>query len=208
MAKTEQEIRGKVGNMVFYKVGNEIRVRSTANDFQDADSEGQRSGRSRLRVATLFYQRLTKTISRRIWKLAATGTSQNGFNLFMKKNMMVFTPCGNVGDFSRLCLTAGVLQQVNHLEVAEDNGKQVTLTWKVGIDSPSAGDDDRLRVIVLLNDRCFSPFIVEGVDARRKDGRMTFRLERTRGQAAHLYCFFSGKGGMTYSSSQYVRVDE
>ena len=83
MAKTEQEIRGKVGNMVFYKVGNEIRVRSTANDFQDADSEGQHPGRSRLRVATLFYQRLTKTISRRIWKLAATGTSQNGFNLFM-----------------------------------------------------------------------------------------------------------------------------
>ena len=159
-------------------------------------------------MATLFYQRLTKVISREIWKLAAAGTSQNGFNLFMKKNMMVFTPCGRVGDFSRLCLTAGVLQQVNHLEVAEDNGKQVTLTWKVGIDSPSAGDDDRLRVIVLLNDRCFSPFIVEGVDARRKDGRMTFRLERTRGQAAHLYCFFSGKGGMTYSSSQYVRVDE
>ena len=205
MAKTEQEIRGKVGNMVFYKMGSETRVRSTASDFQDADSEGQRSGRSRLRVATLFYQRLTKVISREIWKLAAAGTSQNGF---MKKNMMVFTPCGRVGDFSRLCLTAGVLQQVNHLEVAEDNGKQVTLTWKVGIDSPSAGDDDRLRVIVLLNDRCFSPFIVEGVDARRKDGRMTFRLERTRGQAAHLYCFFSGKGGMTYSSSQYVRVDE
>ena len=121
---------------------------------------------------------------------------------------MVFTPCGRVGDFSRLCLTAGGLQQVNHLEVAEDNGEQVTLTWEVGIDSPSAGDDDRLRVIVLLNDRCFSPFIVEGVDARRKDGCMTFRLERTRGQAAHLYCFFSGKGGMGYSSSQYVRVDE
>ena len=60
MAKTEQEIRGKVGNMVFYKVGNEIRVRSTANDFQDADSEGQHPGRSRLRVATLFYQRLRR----------------------------------------------------------------------------------------------------------------------------------------------------
>ena len=54
MAKTEQEIRGKVGNMVFYKMGSETRVRSTASDFQDADSEGQRSGRSRLRVATLF----------------------------------------------------------------------------------------------------------------------------------------------------------
>ena len=208
MAKTEQEIRGKVGNMVFYKMGSETRVRSTASDFQDADSEGQRSGRSRLRVATLFYQRLTKVISREIWKLAAAGTSQNGFNLFMKKNMMVFTPCGNVGDFSRLCLTAGVLQQVNHLEVTADDAGWVTLTWEVGINSPSAGDEDRLRVIVLLSDRCFSPFVVEGVDARRKDGRMTFRLERTRGQAAHLYCFFSGKGGMTYSSSQYVRVDE
>ena len=29
MAKTEQEIRGKVGNMVFYKMGSETRVRST-----------------------------------------------------------------------------------------------------------------------------------------------------------------------------------
>ena len=206
MAKTEQEIRGKVGNMVFYKVGNEIRVRSTANDFQDADSEGQHPGRSRLRVATLFYQRLTKTISRRIWKLAATGTSQNGFNLFMKKNMMVFTPCGNVGDFSRLCLTAGVLQQVNHLEVTADDAGRVTLTWDVGINSPSAGDEDRLRVIVLLSDRCFSPFVVEGVGARRKDGSMIFQLERAGGQIAHLYCFFLGEGGMTYSSSQYVRV--
>ena len=206
MAKTEQEIRGKVGNLVFYKVGNEIRVRSTAGDFQDADSEGQQPGRSRLRVATLFYQRLTKVIPRKVWKLAAGGTSQNGFNLFMKKNMMVFTPCGKVGDFSRLCLTAGVLQQVNHLEVVADNDDRVTLTWEAGIDSPSAGAKDCLRVIVLLSDRCFSPFGVEGVDARRKDGSMTFRLERARGQIAHLYCFFSGEGGMTYSSSQYVRV--
>ena len=57
-------------------------------------------------------------------------------------------------------------------------------------------------MIVLLSDRCFSPFVVEGVDARRKDGSMTFQLERAGGQIAHLYCFFSGEGGMTYSSSQ------
>ena len=50
MAKTEQEIRGKVGNMVFYKMGSETRVRSTASDFQDADSEGQRSGLSLIHI--------------------------------------------------------------------------------------------------------------------------------------------------------------
>ena len=84
-------------------MGGETRVRSTASDFRDADSEGQAgSGRSRLRVATLFYQRLTKVISREIWKLAAAGTSQNGFNLFMKKNMLVFTPCGRVAILSAL----------------------------------------------------------------------------------------------------------
>ena len=59
---------------------------------------------------------------------------------------------------------------------------------------------------LLLSDRCFSPFVVEGVGARRKDGSMTFQLERAGGQIAHLYCFFSGEGGMIYSSSQYVRV--
>lgn len=204
MAKTKQEIRGKVGNMIFYKVGNETRVRSAAKDFQDADSEGQQPGRSRLRVATLFYQRLTKVISRKIWKLAAARTSQNGFNLFMKINMMVFSPCGKVEDFSRLRLTVGGLQQVNHLGVTEDNEGRVTLTWEPGGDLPSARMDDRLWVIVLLSDRSFSPFVVEGIDARRKDGGTTLVLERSRGVVAHLYCFFSGEEERTYSSSQYV----
>ena len=47
---------------------------------------------------------------------------------------------------------------MNHLEVTEDNEEQVTLTWEVGMDSPSAGDDDRLRVIEAVESPLFFSF--------------------------------------------------
>ena len=62
MAKTEESIRGKVGNTVFYRVGNETRVRSTAANYVDADTVKQRANRSCLKVALRFYQHLNGMI--------------------------------------------------------------------------------------------------------------------------------------------------
>lgn len=204
MAKSDQQLRGKVGNTIFYRVGGETRVRSAAADFRDANSDNQRSLRSRLRVATYFYRRLVEVISREIWKQAANGTGKNGFNLFMKENMLVFNADGKIGDFSRLSLTAGSLQAVNHMEAVVDDEGRVTLRWDGDSGLSSAGAGDRLQVLVLYGNLSFSPVLVNGIEATRADRVAMFRLKRQPGIAAHVYCFFSGQDGKTCSPTQYL----
>ena len=64
--------------------------------------------------------------------------------------------------------------------------------------------DDRLGVIVIYGNREFVPMVVEGVEARRRDERASFRVERKEGVKVHLYCFFVSEEGTKYSNSQYI----
>ena len=205
MAKTEKQIRGRVGNTVFYQVGNETRVRSTASQYTDANTEEQQANRSRLRVAIRFYQRLAETLLRDTWTIAAADSGKSGYNLFMKRNMTVFTPDGKIGDFSLLQLAEGILQKVNHLSVVADSEDTVTLTWENNANISPARATDRLIVVVLHENRSFSPTVIEGILAIREDEKATFRLNRKQGTTAHLYCFFKAKDGKAYSPSQYLK---
>ena len=206
MAKTEESIRGKVGNTVFYRVGNETRVRSTASNYIDADTVKQRANRSCLRVAVRFYQHLKGTILQEAWKVAAGGSGINGYNAFMKLNMTVFRSDGKIGDFSRLQLSVGLLQKANHLKATVADDDTVTLTWEKGMDVPSARENDGLVVVLLYANRSFSPVFIDTDGATRGDGKAIFRLTRKQGTAAHLYSFFKEKEGKAYSASQYIRI--
>ena len=42
MAITEENIRGKIGNSIFYRVGSVTRVRSAASKYTDANTSKQR----------------------------------------------------------------------------------------------------------------------------------------------------------------------
>ena len=206
MAITEENIRGKIGNSIFYRVGSVTRVRSAASKYTDANTSKQRESRSRLRVAIRFYRRLAGTELREAWYLAAKGMGKSGYNLFLKLNMMIFKPDGKIGDFARLQLTVGRLQKVNHLVVRVDEGDAVSMEWEREGYLPSAGKEDKLVVVVLYGDRSFSPEFVKTNGETRGDGKATFRLQRKRGTAAHLYCFFREKDGKAYSPSQHVRI--
>ena len=206
MAIIDENIRGKVGNSVFYRVGSITRVRSAAANYLDANTIKQQENRSRLRVAIRFYQRLVEIGLQEAWYLATQGTGKNGYNFFLKLNMMVFKPNGKIGDFARLQLTIGMLQKVNHLMARVDEEDAVFLSWEKAEDLPSAGAGDKLAVVVLYADRSFSPEFVKTNGETRGDEEATFRLQRKRGTAAHLYCFFREKNGEAYSPSQYLGI--
>ncbi len=206
MAIIDENIRGKVGNSVFYRVGSIMRVRSAAANYLDANTIKQQENRSRLRVAIRFYQRLVEIGLQEAWYLATQGTGKNGYNFFLKLNMMVFKPNGKIGDFARLQLTVGMLQKVNHLMACVDEEDAVVLSWEKAENLPSAGMEDELVVVVLYADRSFSPEFVKTNGETRGDGKATFRLPGRRGTAVHLYCFFRKKNGEAYSPSQYLGI--
>ena len=206
MAIVDENIRGKIGNSVFYRVGVVTRVRSAATSYMDANTTKQQESRSRLRVAIRFYRRLVEIGLQEAWYLAAKGTGKSGYNFFLKLNMMVFKPNGKIGDFARLQLTIGMLQKVNHLIARVDGEDTVSLSWEKAEDLPSAGAGDELVVVVLYADRSFSPEYIKTGGETRGTGGATFRLQRKRGTTAHLYCFFREKNGKAYSPSQYVEI--
>ena len=206
MAIVDENIRGRIGNSVFYRVGPATRVRSVTSSYTDANTTRQQESRSRLRVAVRFYQRLVEVELQKPWFLVAQGSGKSGYNLFMKLNMMVFKPNGRIGDFARLQLTIGRLQKANHLVACVGEQDMVSLTWERGESLPSAGEGDELVVVVLYADRSFSPEFVKTNGETRGDGKAAFRLQRKRGTTAHLYCFFREKNGKAYSPSQYVEI--
>lgn len=75
MATTKQDVQGKVGNTIFYKVGMETRVRGISAGYSDANTPTQQANRSRLRVATRFYQHLAETHLKRFgeWRREPRG---------------------------------------------------------------------------------------------------------------------------------------
>ena len=79
MAKSEIMIRGRIGNMIFYRVKGVTRIRSVPLSTGKPDSSKCRSARLRLIAAVRFYQRLQDTRLRDIWRMAAKDTAMNGF---------------------------------------------------------------------------------------------------------------------------------
>ena len=71
MAIVDENIRGKIGNSVFYRVGVVTRVRSAATSYTDANTTKQQENRSRLRVAIRFIDVWWRSGYRRrgIWRL-------------------------------------------------------------------------------------------------------------------------------------------
>lgn len=128
MAITEENIRGKIGNSIFYRVGSVTRVRSAASKYTDANTSKQRESRSRLRVAIRFYRRLAGTELRKrgIWQQREWG--KVGI-IYFEVEHDDFKPDGD-RDFARLQLTVGRLQKVNHLVVRVDEGDAVSMEWE------------------------------------------------------------------------------
>ena len=83
MAIVDENIRGRIGNSVFYRVGPATRVRSVTSSYTDANTTRQQESRSRLRVAVRFYQRLVEVELQKPWFLVARGSGKSGYNLFM-----------------------------------------------------------------------------------------------------------------------------
>lgn len=205
MAKSSEKIRGKVGRAVFYKVGDVTRVRSAATQYRDANTPEQQGYRSRLRVATRFYQSMMNTMLQEAWRVGAGTSGGNGYNFFMRRNVKVFGANGKIIDFSQLELVVGMLQQANLLRATREDGDRVVLQWETeGLWCP-ARKEDELVVVVLYGSRSFTPVFVDTGGVTRGDGRAMVQLSRKLGTAAHMYVFFKEKNGKGWSKSEYFR---
>lgn len=205
MAKTDHLIRGRVGNLVFYSVRGETRVRSLPLLKRISHSPEQELNHRRLIVAVRFYQRLKTLRLRDVWREATRETTINGYNLFLKQNLHVFNE-RTLFDPAGLSMTAGTLPRMNGLALVSQVEDEITVAWKNSLEMDGERAHDRLCAVVLFEGRMYTPVWLEGIEACRRNRRATFGLGRVPSGRAHLYCFFASPDGQAYSPSDYLCV--
>ena len=79
-------LRGRIGNTIFYRNGDQDCIRSYPLEYHDANTPEQQKNRAHLTVALRFYQQLKETLLKEVWKSEGHRLKTNGYALFMKKN--------------------------------------------------------------------------------------------------------------------------
>lgn len=142
---------------------------------------------------------------RKVWRIAALPTGLNGYTLFLKTNMQVFDS-RTLYDPGNLVMSLGTLPRLNSPEVAGVADGRVVIDWKHWSDMEVAHADERLCVVALFEGRMYSPVVLEGVEACRRDFSATVELGKSWSKRIHLYCFFRSCDGKSYSPSDYLCV--
>ncbi|MBS7156400.1 MAG: hypothetical protein KH112_12445 [Sanguibacteroides justesenii] len=157
-------------------------------------------------MALRFYQQLKETLLKEVWKNEGHRQKTNGYALFMKRNIHVFTPEGKIADFSRLQIGIGRRQDVNNMAYSVSPEDKVTLQWDDNSGSPTAKATDRLIVVVLYGNRSFTPVVLDHLPFLREDEIATFSLQRKKGIKAHIYCFFASQDYTHFSNDKYFKL--
>ena len=199
-------LSGRIGNTIFYRNGNQDCIRSYPLEYHDANTPEQQKNRKRLTVALRFYQQLKETLLKEVWKNEGHRQKTNGYALFMKRNIHVFTPEGKIADFSRLQIGIGRRQDVNNMAYSVSPEDKVTLQWDDNSGSPTAKATDRLIVVVLYGNRSFTPVVLDHLPFLREDEIATFSLQRKKGIKAHIYCFFASQDYTHFSNDKYFKL--
>lgn len=203
-----QSLYGKLDNYVICHSGNKTYVRKRPEYMTNPRSEGQMAQRAKLAGAQTMYRALKNSVLREVNDLAAkVNDVRSGYLWFLHANMNVFG-AENYVDYSLLKLTAGSLQQVFALKMTRADERRVELKWMDNSYSVTSQSTDRLMVAAIFDDEPYTPVMLPGVKAIRKDGYAFVNLPEGEWSKVHLYCFFGTDGGKRYSPCVYFSVSK
>lgn len=210
MAKIEnlfESGRGKLGNLVFYKVGNNGYVRTQAAHFRDRKSPAQLAQRQKLQLMSGFLKPFTKLI-RITFSADAMGRSpmRAALSYNMRQALAGEYP-GIYVDKSKVLLSHGPLPVPVTASVAsQPDGLHIT--WENGAEAARLNSDDILVVMALSADTRSVDFLFTGV--RRSVGHYLWSpaLQKNNSNQPDIWLAFRNRQETMMSNSFYVSNGE
>lgn len=200
------KVRGKLGEMVIYEAGGQIRVRMKGG-YTDRKSPKQLAHRAKVKGISALYHVMDLQFEK-YWKELTRGTAMNGYNLFLSRNIGNLDGEGKVVDYTKVVLCQGDLTVPSWVKAEEKAPRVLEVSW----DKKALGeyeDDDYLQMVVYGDESAEGDgereFKVDDFyGALRKDGRAEWRFpEEVKGEV-HVYGFFKGKYSEGISESFYL----
>ena len=198
------ELNGSLGNLIIYKVGDQIRVRGKTSHYRDAKSETQLKQRSKVKTIAKLFSFLDLQLHV-YWKQLTVGTTLSGYNLFFKENIRYAGEAEAIEDFNDFKICKGVVPLPADIEVKFHPDKQVTLKWNIQ-------SSDVMRNHDCLQLAAFTPYkkrnpkirIIATTETQRKAGYYAFQIPDSLEKPAYLYAFFKSKYTNEISDSYYL----
>lgn len=198
------EASGSFGNIILYKVKNQMRIRVKSMVHKDKKSPKQLAQRKKLKTVLKLYQNLDHTFVCS-WQQQSEALPMNCCNLFIKENIANISPEGNIISPENLKISTGPLQKPTTLKVELSTEKLMTVTWDTD-DLPYLLYDDILQIGVygyITEIEEDGIYYLREARAIRMDGKCQFEMPEGRGEL-HFYVCFKSLYTNEYSDSVYI----
>lgn len=193
-----QNVSGKLGKAVFYKLRGNTYVRLAPVRDKDSWTPAQENHRQRFREVVSLWRKVKYPEVSLIWNQASE--AMNGYASFVKANLPAFAMDGTLIDPQMLYLSAGKLPLPLHLQAkrTEAGSNTITVSWQNDPLLKGEKLNDELTVISRGSDK-FSNVLGTRISRGAQEG--TFELPAKPLQPTHIYLFFSSTDKKNFSQS-------
>lgn len=199
------KVRGKLGNVVIYEVNGQVRVRMTPGSYKDRKSPAQLEHRAKVKGIAELYDKLDLQLVK-YWKELTRGTTMNGYNLFMSRNIGNMTGEGKVADVAKVVLCQGDLEVPAWVKAEEKEEGVLEVTWEKHSEGRYEWGDYLQMVAYGYCEEAEGEvyWVDEFHGATRQDGRAEWRIPVEVTGPVEVYGFFKGKYAEGVSESFYL----
>lgn len=198
------EASGTLGNIIFYKVGNQIRFRGKPEKYRDKKSPAQVAHRTKIKAIADLYGEMDLYISAH-WDRLAAGTTLSGYNLFMRENIRNITGEGVVADLSLFKICIGPIPLPRQIKAVITPDRKIEIEWDT-VSTTTFGCDDLLQIAT------YAPLMKPGSQISviastrtcRKKGYHEFNIPDQLVGPLHFYAFFKSDYTNDVSVSHYL----
>ena len=209
MAITEsilfKKIKGRVGNLVFYTVKDQIRMRELPTDQKDPKTPKQIAHRMKVKGVAALYNDLSMQLLE-YWKQLPQDTVYSGYNLFVSANIHNLDGEGQIIDMDHLQICNGRLPLPEAINSGITPQRTIAITWENDPDNNYRSMYNLLRIAVYTPEKNKAPriYILEETKVRRSDKTYEYPIPDEVGQTAHFFLFFKDHLNNEVTPSYYL----
>lgn len=197
-----KNMRGSVGNIVFYQSKGVTYIRTKPSRYRDAKTDKQLAARGRFTGCNRYYKLLEPDMLRHVWKMIAERTDKNPKNLFMQHNFYAFGKDSDITDYGRLQFSAGIIPMPDKLQIRRYNNRDCTVQWEYNPQEELGSPYDQLYIVELQES--YRPQIHK-TGANRSDSEAVFSTYQDICKYTHLYCFWGNEQKTSFSDTLYFK---
>jgi hypothetical protein len=193
--------RGKLGNLVFYKVGGQGRVRTRATHFRDRKSLKQLAQRQRLQVVMGFLKPFSKLIRITFAAEAVGRSAMQAAQSYNMRNALAGEYPDIYMDNSRTLLSRGSLPLPESAKLTVTT-EGLLIEWENGAEATGHHPYDNLLVMAKSSETSYTDF--RFTEARRSDNHYMWKPALPEGNV-DVWIAFRDQGQTVMSDSMFLR---